>query len=373
MAPGVRSEPKAGNIGVGGIQVDGASGSENVYYIDGVEVSDLMSGALRAQNAIPFEFVSEVQVKSGGFEAEYGGATGGVVNVATRGGANAFHGEANYQFTNSRMNASDRGFWQLLPTNVNIPDFFRPKEDSYSLRYPGGSIGGPILKDRLFFFGSFMPELESTDRTVPYTSGTRSWAQTKRRHYGLGRLDFAPTSKLQINSSYMWSPEKVTGDLPSRDPRIAAPTNDLTVQGYFRPAQAYTASVTYSLTPTVTLSGRYGYKYFNNRTYNYGLATAPYLSYETSSSSVPGVPANVAGPAGFKNVSSTFGIIRDITDRHNIYIDGSVLKNIGGQQHMFKGGYAINRVGNDIEDDYLNGFFQVYWGEAFSRAPIPAA
>jgi hypothetical protein len=86
MAPGVRSEVKNGATGVGGIQVDGASGSENSYVIDGVDVSDVRRGSLRGQSAIPFEFVQEVQIKSGGFEAEYGGATGGVVNVATRSG-----------------------------------------------------------------------------------------------------------------------------------------------------------------------------------------------------------------------------------------------------------------------------------------------
>ena len=71
MAPGVRHEAKAGAIGVGGISVDGASGSENSYFIDGVDVTDVMTGALRPQNSIPLEFVRELQVKSGGFEAEY--------------------------------------------------------------------------------------------------------------------------------------------------------------------------------------------------------------------------------------------------------------------------------------------------------------
>ncbi len=373
LAPGVRQEPKAGSAGVGGIQVDGASGSENTYYIDGVEVSDLMSGALRQQNAIPFEMVSEVQVKSGGFEAEYGGATGGVINVATRAGANAFHGEVNFQFTNSRLNAGDRAYWKLLPTNVNIADYFRPKEDDYSIWFPGGSLGGPIVKDRLFFYGSYMPELESTDRIVSYPAGPRTFTQDRKRHYGLGRLDFSPSSKWQINSSYIWSPFKVLGQLVDRDARVPSPANDLSVEGHYIPAETYTATASFSATPSLLFSARYGYKYLNNKAFNYGKAGAPYLYYETASAQATGVPGNVAGPSAFRNVSSTFLTLRDVTTRHNVYVDGSYLKNIAGQQHIFKAGWAINRVGNDVEDDYTNGYFRIFWGEAFSRGSVTNA
>src|SRR5207248_10118748 len=87
LAPGARFEPKSSNAGVGGISIDGASGIENIYVVDGVEVNDNVNGFLPQNNALPFEFVQEVQVKSAGFEAEYGGATGGVVNIAKIGRA----------------------------------------------------------------------------------------------------------------------------------------------------------------------------------------------------------------------------------------------------------------------------------------------
>ena len=86
LAPGVRPEPKAGSAGVGGYQVDGASGSENVFVVDGVDVSSIRNSSLLAANAIPFEFLTEVQVNSGGFNAEFGGALGGVVNVVSKSG-----------------------------------------------------------------------------------------------------------------------------------------------------------------------------------------------------------------------------------------------------------------------------------------------
>ena len=83
VAPAVRNEPLSG-----GFQIDGASGSENTFIIDGQEVSNFRTGTLNTNNNIPFQFVQEVQVKSSGFTAEFGGATGGVINVVTRGGGN---------------------------------------------------------------------------------------------------------------------------------------------------------------------------------------------------------------------------------------------------------------------------------------------
>jgi hypothetical protein len=58
-----------------GYQVDGSSGAENTFVIDGSEVTNFRTGQLRDNNNLPFQFVQEVQVKSSGFDAEFGGAT----------------------------------------------------------------------------------------------------------------------------------------------------------------------------------------------------------------------------------------------------------------------------------------------------------
>ena len=88
LAPGARYEAKSG-----GYQVDGASASENIFVIDGMDQTNIYSGALTEAGQIPFEFVQEMQMKSSGFEAQYGGAMGGVINVVTKSGSNEFHGE----------------------------------------------------------------------------------------------------------------------------------------------------------------------------------------------------------------------------------------------------------------------------------------
>ncbi len=369
LAPGVRREIKNGNAGVGGYQVDGASGSENSFVIDGVDVSDIRRGSLRLQNAIPVEFVQEIEVKSSGFDAQYGGAAGGVINVATRPGTNTFHGQFGIEFTNDGLNPRGRGWWQRAAANANAAEFLAPKEDSYRTLYPGGILSGPLLPNHIFFTAGYFPVFTRTDRTPEYASGRRTFRRDDTNHYGLGRLDFATGSKLQVNTSWMWTPQKQRGALPNVDPRIAAPSNDLSVQGGYQPSQAYTASANYSVSSSFLVSARYGYKYQNDKIGNYGLSGAPYLRYQTPSPA--GVP--LPGPGGFTNVSSTFGIEKDITTRHNVYLDSSVLKTIAGQSHMFKFGYAVARVSNDVSDDFTNGQFLIYWGDSYTRGSITGA
>jgi hypothetical protein len=363
MAPGVFNEPKNGNAGVGGIQVGGSSGAENAFYVDGAEVSDLRRGSLRESNNIPLEFIQEIQVKSGGFEAEFGGATGGVVNVATRSGTNEFHGRLGLSYTGSAVNSPDRGHYQRSPLNADAADFFQPKEDDYSIVSPSFTIGGPILKDRVNFFLAYSPDLENNTRKIDYASGARTFEQKNTRHFSLARLDYAASSKLQIAGSYLWSPSKMEGFLPSRDPRVAAPSNDQSILGGFVPAQTATASFNWTPTSKFVLSGRYGYKYQNDKNGNYGIPSSAYVSYQTASAAA-GAPVPVPGSVGFTTVSNTLTTVADVTTRHNVYLDATFV----AQNHTFKAGYAVNRVANEVETDYPEGRFLMYWGDAFSRA-----
>jgi hypothetical protein len=387
-APGVIFDTRSGSAGggasgtsgnnpgggVGGYSVNGASGSENAFVIDGVEVSNVRNAALGRESAIPFEFVREVQVQSGGFEAQYGGATGGVVNVVTKSGGDEFHGEAALMYTNSLLNSRGRGFWQRSPLSATTAEFFRSKEDDYASIYPGASLSGPILKQRLHFFGSYFPEFSRTERSIPFTTGARTSVNRVTRHFAMGRLDYTPNEKIQVNSSYLWTPIRSRGLLTGTDPRVAPPTSDLSIGGGYTPASAYTASFTYTPTSKFVFSARYGYKYLNDKGNTYGLPTAPLILYQraTSGSSYvgPAVPAAFTGPAGFQNVSNTFNVFYDITTRHNLYLDGSYLAHIGGQQHTFKGGYSLNRIENKVKDDYANGRFDFYWGEGFTRGTL---
>ncbi len=97
MAPGVSS---SGALGDNNPSIGGASGLENNYIVDGVNITNTGYGSVGSYSnvygslgsGVNFDFVKEVQVKQGGFEAEYGQSTGGVVNIITKSGSNEFHG-----------------------------------------------------------------------------------------------------------------------------------------------------------------------------------------------------------------------------------------------------------------------------------------
>ena len=101
QAPGANQENK-----LGGLSIDGASAGENRYIIDGIETTNLQSG-ISGKNVIA-DFVEEVQVKSSGYTAEFGGATGGVINVITKSGTNNLHGNVRSPTTRAAASRAAR-------------------------------------------------------------------------------------------------------------------------------------------------------------------------------------------------------------------------------------------------------------------------
>lgn len=376
VAPGVRAEPKSGNFGVGGFSVNGASGSENTFVVDGVDVSDIRRGALRGNDSIPFEFLREVQVKTAGFEAEYTGTLGGVVNVVSKAGSDEFHGEGWLQFTGAALNSRPRGFWRRTTSDVTKNEFFRAREDEHRTFFPGYTLGGPIIKDRLNFFTGYTADLFRIERTVPFAAGTRTTTQRVVSHRGVARLDYAPTQKLQINTSYFWNPVKVSGGLTGNDPSVAPPASDFSTQGGFTPASNYTASAVYTVSSKLILEARYGYKYLNDKGGAYGKSPLPFLIWNrpslasTATLDITNIPTQYRQASGYTNVLSTFFVQKDITTRHNVYLNANYITSFFGQRHSFKGGYALNRLSNDVLDNYTNGRFEIVWGEGISRGSV---
>jgi outer membrane receptor protein involved in Fe transport len=156
--------------------VAGSSGPENNYILDGVNTTDPAFGGSGAN--LPFEFVQEVEIKTGAYGAEYGKSTGGIFNVITKSGGNEFHGDLfGYGTTKG-----------LVREVKNFP-FTGSAANGFSETDIGGDIGGPIVKDKLWFFGAFNPQrrknfyLTQTFHapvenkvSIPFYAGKLTWA-----------------------------------------------------------------------------------------------------------------------------------------------------------------------------------------------------
>src|SRR2546421_6564225 len=107
FAPGARQEPMQSGTSsrAGGFQIDGASDSENVYLIDGINTTNIQNGGVG--KSFPTGFIPEVQIKSSSFEAEVGGALGEVINAIPKRGSNGWHGEFLTYLRTNALNAND--------------------------------------------------------------------------------------------------------------------------------------------------------------------------------------------------------------------------------------------------------------------------
>ena len=128
------------------LAIYGATSAENQWIIDGVNTTNVYKGV--QGKAINNEFVQEVEVKTGGYSVEYGRALGGVINVITKSGGNAFHGDGFFYY-DSTGTAAEK---QFKPGDSGLAQM--RVVDGYRLDY-GVDLGGFLLKDRLWFFGAY--------------------------------------------------------------------------------------------------------------------------------------------------------------------------------------------------------------------------
>lgn len=141
---------------VGNISVNGGDGRQVDTSVDGGDNKDLVVGGL-VQN-FTMEGIQEFNVSTNRYTAEAGHSVAAVVNVVTKSGTNQFHGSAFALFQNSGLNMNDYFTLQTCAANgISSGNCPRPLLHTY---HYGGSIGGPILKDKLFFFGAFEQKRE---------------------------------------------------------------------------------------------------------------------------------------------------------------------------------------------------------------------
>jgi outer membrane receptor protein involved in Fe transport len=182
--------------------VAGSSGRENSYILDGVNTTDPGYGGAGAN--LPFEFVQEVEIKTGAYGAEYGLSTGGIFNIITKSGGNELHGDAFAYLTTQDLVRKTRNF----PFTGTAPNAFSEIDAGFDL-------GGPIKREKLWFFGAFNPQrrdnffLTQTFRqeveskiSTPFYAGKITWGITRNTMFTFSTFgDFTKEEGFLFGSS----------------------------------------------------------------------------------------------------------------------------------------------------------------------------
>ncbi len=179
LAPGAQSS--------NGTSFTGSRGRANQWLVDGVDNSEDISGYSR--QGLALDSIKEVQVLVNGFKAEYGQASGGVVNVITRSGTNNLDGSAFYLYRDK----------SLMSRNP-YADRTLPKDPFRQVHY-GGTIGGPIVQDKVHYFLTY----ERQDRDT-YSANTRT-LPSRNAKFAASTRSFLQQNGIDIN--------KVFPDIPA--------------------------------------------------------------------------------------------------------------------------------------------------------------
>jgi len=179
-----------------GINIAGATGFENTYFVDGINITSPIRGETSID--LPYNFLQQVEVRVGGSTAEDAQALGGVVNVVTPSGGNRLRGQVFGFFSNDGLETGARPVSGYSQTGFTFYD-------------AGVSLSGPVVRDRLWFFSAYNATYERRDHTY----GFGSLPDTKRQHLFAGKL----TWQASPQTSAVFT---ILGD-PSRSEPLAGP------------------------------------------------------------------------------------------------------------------------------------------------------
>ncbi len=183
--------------------------TDNVYYIDGVNITDNLTGTFGAN--FNSEIIQEQQVITGGVPAEYEGGQGLISRVVTKSGSNEFHGSLNYYAQSD----------SLVADNENLPD------STFSTYDTAFTLGGPIIKDKLWFFTSFQRKERDEDVINPVTD-TFQRTVNSTQDLGFFKLSWAATDNDKFTAEFFNDPYERDG---SSNYTVLANRDSASVQG----------------------------------------------------------------------------------------------------------------------------------------------
>ncbi|MCU1278025.1 MAG: hypothetical protein JWM53_1571, partial [bacterium] len=203
LAPGAAAGTGEAGIGKGAsVSFNGATGPENNFLIDGVNSTNPAFGLVGTQ--LTLEFIGETELITGGYNAEYGRATGGVVNVITKSGSNQFHGDLWFYVTPLQLQVH-----QVARSGEAIAGRTQQK---FAMDF-GFDLGGPIVKDKVWFYAGFAPTFTSFETARSLRTRTADNLPAGFTGAYKGDLDASVTCPAYLDKRFCTTPGFATRDL----------------------------------------------------------------------------------------------------------------------------------------------------------------
>jgi Carboxypeptidase regulatory-like domain len=439
FAPAARNEPLEGsnmlsngtgavspgngsNGGAFGFSIGGGADSENSYLVEGQETANIIGGY--SHTNVPMDFIQEVQMKTSGVEAEYGGALGGVVNVIMDKGTNRWHGAVWSSLQDAAMNGSPTPTlrydpsssgtttsWGAIDPTAQVYQPIRPNSSDF---FPGASIGGPLtslfpkvladhlgrLNDRLFLFAAYNPEFNAYETKLNYGpyGGEVPFSQNTHTDYAYARIDAEVTQKIRVFGSWLAQGQRQAGEsFPSPDSvqgfyntvtgcsgtgaslscsgNFVAPSTYAHNLGYTAPNLTLNTGADITLTNSLVATSRFGYYFENYHDFGYPQTGAVDL-WEANGGSPNtdtqgnALPATLAQSGGYLN-QALDGNFTHFNSNKAIQFDQDVAWFHAGRlgTHNLKAGYQLHRNSNYIFQGYNAPLVQVYPGTTNPYSP----
>ena len=349
-----------------GISVDGSSGAENVYYVDGIDTTSMYNGL--NNQGLRVETVQEFQLKTAGYEAEFGGAMGGVLSVQTKSGSNDFHGSALWYGSGSALEGAPRQRLRLDPTQaVDVAEYVLDPEDDFVNNEYGFTLGGPVWRNRAWFYGALLPQVRNTRRSVTFTSSeSGEFRRRDQLRSTTSKLDFQPTEKLRLMGSLASDWSKRNGALPSLD-GTSNPDFDWAAVGFVYPGYTVSGAALFTPSPTTVVDVRWGMNAFQVEQ----LLGPDRVRHRFVDS--PGLvgfspDADLYRPRGFYTIGhgASYHTAQDFQKKSTFSATGSYLASAPGQQHSVRFGWQFNGLGHDVNDAYKYDYLLYRYGRPYN-------
>ena len=375
--PGVSDEPM-----LSGISVDGASGAENQFYIDGVNVTNLRDGE-QAQSAA-FDFIEEVQIKASGYMAEFGGSLGGVVSAITRSGGNQFHGDVVGYYSGNALRGSERTKLELDRDDTSRLKYYTRDElwgdQRTDVQLEGGfNFGGYLLKDKVWFYGSFMPKFWKDTNNVTYPDSGNTIMHTTKRTW----MNYMVKLSTQILSNVRFSGTLLNNFNKRRGARLTFlgdyedwgplgnEDRDYDGEGFDFPNYSASGNLDITLGNNSMLNIKVGMFFMDTTNPQAPIPSVPLYMFftggqqgyaDTSNSVFPEIPDQYRQNAGFMSYSYTGArqLVMNIAEHKTAGIDYTLYFNLAGE-HSLKAGFQFVRQGEEVNRAYQQPKVYLGW------------